>query len=309
MSQSQPQVQRTSNFQTSGLEWNGANQWIVPIGGALSGTASVSPAATSISVDVETGMSPQTTGVGLGAVNRVVLAVGSTQVVLYDIYNGCVENECGGCWGGCSNPFCPSNPPALHYQLPDDLVQAAVAAGSVKLTISICGEGSPVILAPVGTLTQEIPASSAQGTATITVLDPDGNPVAGATVSLVDDSTGTSYGVQTTNSNGQAVFSGLPVGDSFTASSSHAGASGKASFTLSGTSANVALNLACASGYVWQNGQCTPKQPAPTSLEYSVLTSLKYIGIIVGVGAAAFIAAKLIPERRVVEEKGAQPQS
>ena len=65
----------------------------------------------------------------------------------------------------------------------------------------------------------------------------------------------------------------------------------------------MALRLACASGYAWQNGQCVPKQPAPTSLEYSVLTSLKYIGIIVGVGAAAFIVAKVIPERRVVEKE------
>ena len=275
-----------------GNPWDGYTNYNIYSGQGVSAKASVSPYADSVQIYVDTNGTRESWAI-YGLVSKVILTIGTYQKVLYDIWNSC--------YGGCNNPFCPENPNPFTYSLDENELSLAKQNGSVELTINACGVTTydgVVGLRPIATLSQTLPAGLS-GTVTVTVYLPNGHPAAGASVVLEDETSQQEVGSAQTNSQGQASFSNLTIGDSYKLTVSYGNLkSEEVSFDLEKTSYSFAITLQCPSGYAWSGSTCIA-----SGITANITTVLKYVAVAGGVLLGGYAVVKLIPERKEVVEQ------
>lgn len=241
---------RTEYFVSNGAAWNGANKFSVGPSGYIVGTANVSPYTNSVTLGIYVHLDLYFQAF-YGMIHQIVMSIGSYQHVLWDVGQHC--------FGGCSNPTC-GNPQGFNYTLTSTELGLAINTGKVTLTISVCGQtawDNLGNLVPDCTLTQYIPPQYEYGSVTLTFLLPNGSPVVGMIVTLMDTSNNTTVGQATTNSSGEVTFGNLNVGDSFQAEFSYSNLGVQTySFDLITTTYTQTVNLTCPSGSQFCGGQC-----------------------------------------------------
>jgi len=125
-----------------------------------------------------------------------------------------------------------------NNQIVFSIVSCAPAFGTYNLQYELTGTASETFNT----------STEGQGQITVNVITP-GGAMANIPVSLQDTSSNTDIGIQLTNSKGQAVFTGLNIGDSYTATVNYTPFSPVTKSTeLNSSSGTMNITLSCPSG-------------------------------------------------------------
>jgi len=125
-----------------------------------------------------------------------------------------------------------------NNQIVFSIVSCAPTFGTYNLQYELTGTASETFNT----------STEGQGQITVNVITP-GGAMANIPVSLQDTSSNTDIGIQLTNSKGQAVFTGLNIGDSYTATVNYTPFSPVTKSTeLNSSSGTMNITLSCPSG-------------------------------------------------------------
>ncbi|MEM3958604.1 MAG: carboxypeptidase-like regulatory domain-containing protein [Thermoproteota archaeon] len=314
-------VNRAEYFVDANVAWNGSQTYSVPVFQTISAQANVDSYSTGLTVSVQVSGHVALLAIGSFAIGQINLTFGSTTLLLYEPSKGYLQEDGsykGGCLGGCADPACPGAPNPFTYTLTASQVAAAIAAGTMSLSIQVCGTfGSTgnLYVTPNCTLTQTIPTQYAFGSATLSFVGPDGSPLSGVNVVLDDDTANVQVGSATTNSSGTVVFTELNVGDSFTATIVYESfGQQEFSFDLNTESYSQQFVLECPSGSTYCSGNCVPTcgpgqalNPSTCTCESTGITAdiktvLEYVAIAGAVLLGGYAVVKMLPERHVETE-------
>jgi len=161
-----------------------------------------------------------------------------------------------------------------NNQIIFSIVSCAPALGSYNLEYELTGTASETL----NTTTE------GQGQITVNVTTP-GGAMANIPVSLQDTSSNTDIGTQSTNSNGQTTFTGLNIGDSYTATVNYAPFSKASQSTeLNTSSGSINITLSCPTGTTY--GTTIFGQPQCTSNTVGTINTglTEFLPVIVIVG-------------------------
>ena len=161
-----------------------------------------------------------------------------------------------------------------NNQIVFSIVSCAPTFGTYNLHYELTGTASETLNA----------TTEGQGQITVNVTTP-GGAMANIPVSLQDTSSDTDVGTQFTNSKGQAVFTGLNIGDSYTATVNYSPFSPVSQSTeLNGPSGTINISLSCPSGTTY--GTTLFGQPQCTSNTVGTINTglMEFLPVIIIVG-------------------------
>ena len=171
-----------------------------------------------------------------------------------------------------------------NNQIIFSIVSCAPTFGSYNLQYELTGTASETLNSST---------TSGQGQITVYVSTP-GGAMANIPVSLTDTSSQTNIGTQNTNSNGQVIFTGLNIGDSYTASVNYSPFNNVTQSTeLNTSSGSINISLSCPSGTTYGTNlfgqpQCTSN--TVTTVNTGLMESIPLILIIGGVVIGGLVA-------------------
>jgi len=221
--------------------WDNLEYWDTA-GANLSATATISPYATSVTVNFQLRIIGNSCPLGACS-GRIAWASASIQYGTSEpvtlLANNCAIQ--GNYYFNYSHTLTSTELNQVlntNNQIVFSIVSCAPTFGTYNLQYELTGTASETI----NTTTE------GQGQITVNVTTPGGT-MANIPVSLQDTSSNTDVGTQLTNSKGQAVFTGLNIGDSYTATVNYAPFSQVTQSTeLNGPNGTINITLSCPSG-------------------------------------------------------------